>query len=936
MRKQKNEKAITIIALVITIIILLIITGVTIGTVMSNNGIIKRLGNTSSQFESSKQNLSNSVDTLYDKLSGGVTNLTSTVIRIIPSTTEYTNQDVDITISKIATDYSIEYSFDKENWQTYTKDFLLNKNTQIFARLVKNNGTEDKETGNVATYQVTNIDKLLPDQTAPETVSSTSEISVTNKQKDADNDGDNAKSGIKKIEYGIKNEDEEYEWQDDNKFNDLNNNTEYYIKTRVTDWAGNQSESEEAIAATATIPNDVQIQVSNNTNWTKDKTVTIISPNVAYKKQYKIDNGAWQYYNGEFKIYKNETITARLTDGTNSSIGTVPFVVDKIDGQAPTKDKPTVASYTSNSITINNNQKDNLGSTVNGSGNSGIDASITQYGIKKLSESSYKWIQTGNSSYTFENLTQGSVYNIVTKVTDYAENESISEVTNITTELLTPDIQYSSTPTSYTGGNVTVIASTKKSYSIQLSEGNTNNYSTRNIIVVGQNETIYGRLIDSTGQTSAYSTIKISNIYKNIALYINPNGGSYNGNTNNTSVIQNYGMTYNVSTPTRAGYTFTGWSKSGQGSLNGNTYTFGTSTGYLTANWIVSGWLIAFNANGGIASSSSMIVKRGSSYGNLPTASKSDSDAHYDDVFNGWYTSPSGGTRVDNNTVPTSNCTLYAQYTQVSMCMEQLEPDIIFNNDERDALVSHYAITGSDDITIRVNGSKPYIMTGSNLTKKTEYNTLSAYLDTLYAYDAKENYYDYCGMNITRGMSYNVTFSSAVTSTNSVKILLKARDPEVNTFRKKDYCDILTLHDTTWTCIWNSTQGNTYGSFNAYTHLKLYYTVKDARMRAEDFNYSSGEFDNIFKGKGYKVQYYDGTNWVSLGSYDSLNFDYEYDPDNYTKYCHYGEAYLVSGDAKQYTQNGTIKNWHGENYDYSKGDNKMHSVSAHTSFRIYK
>ena len=42
-------------------------------------------------------------------------------------------------------------------------------------------------------------------------------------------------------------------------------------------------------------------------------------------------------------------------------------------------------------------------------------------------------------------------------------------------------------------------------------------------------------------------------------LTINPNGGSYSGSTSNTTVTQNYGTTYTMKYPTKAGYTFAGW-----------------------------------------------------------------------------------------------------------------------------------------------------------------------------------------------------------------------------------------------------------------------------------------------------------------------------------------------------------------------------------------
>src|SRR5574344_1880970 len=197
---KEKERGVTLVALAVTIVVLLIIAGVSIGIATNNNGVIKKVQNTSSRFETNKNDLSNSLDTLYDKLSGGVKNLTSTVIRIIPSTTEWTNQNVKITISKIATDYSIQYSTDGTSWKEYNNEaVIVDKNLTITARLYKG-----AELGNTASYKVTNIDKRPPTTTAPTYVASTNEISVTNNQKDKEKNAENGCSGIATIEYGIK------------------------------------------------------------------------------------------------------------------------------------------------------------------------------------------------------------------------------------------------------------------------------------------------------------------------------------------------------------------------------------------------------------------------------------------------------------------------------------------------------------------------------------------------------------------------------------------------------------------------------------------------------------------------------------------------------------------------------------------------------------
>lgn len=69
-------------------------------------------------------------------------------------------------------------------------------------------------------------------------------------------------------------------------------------------------------------------------------------------------------------------------------------------------------------------------------------------------------------------------------------------------------------------------------------------------------------------------------------LTINPNGGTWNSTTSNSTAKQGYGTTKTIANPTRSGYRFTGWSKSGSGSISGTTFTYGAGNCTLTANWV--------------------------------------------------------------------------------------------------------------------------------------------------------------------------------------------------------------------------------------------------------------------------------------------------------------------------------------------------------------
>lgn len=93
------------------------------------------------------------------------------------------------------------------------------------------------------------------------------------------------------------------------------------------------------------------------------------------------------------------------------------------------------------------------------------------------------------------------------------------------------------------------------------------------------------------------------------------------------------------------------------------TYSFVAGSGNKTfldySSVASSSIVITFNANGGSCSTANKNVTSGSTYGTLPTPTRSGYK------FNGWYTAASGGTKITaSSTVSaTSNQTLYAQWS---------------------------------------------------------------------------------------------------------------------------------------------------------------------------------------------------------------------------------------------------------------------------------
>ncbi len=151
-------------------------------------------------------------------------------------------------------------------------------------------------------------------------------------------------------------------------------------------------------------------------------------------------------------------------------------------------------------------------------------------------------------------------------------------------------------------------------------------------------------------------TNKIDYYYgrKQFTLTINPNGGTYNGNT---TLTKYYGENVTIGIPTKTGYNYS-WQKTGEGNLSGNTYTIGNGNATLTANWTPVTFTVTFNANGGTPVTQSQTVTYDSKYimPNNPTYT------NYE--FLGWFTESSGGTQITANTDVkiTANQTLYAHW----------------------------------------------------------------------------------------------------------------------------------------------------------------------------------------------------------------------------------------------------------------------------------
>ena len=198
------------------------------------------------------------------------------------------------------------------------------------------------------------------------------------------------------------------------------------------------------------------------------------------------------------------------------------------------------------------------------------------------------------------------------------------------------------------------------------------------------------RVIDASGKFLwNRSTARVEQLYAQWRA--NTYTVSYTLNSGTHGTHHPTSWTYNtpqrISNPTRTHYDFAGWSASnlttstavyGTGSnpttswngttkikassTNGALYfknlrsTSGTVT--LTANWTAKQYTLTFNANGGSVSTATRQVAYGSTYGTLPTPTRTGY------TFVGWYTAASGGNQVTSSTrMTTAGATIYAHWT---------------------------------------------------------------------------------------------------------------------------------------------------------------------------------------------------------------------------------------------------------------------------------
>jgi uncharacterized repeat protein (TIGR02543 family) len=172
------------------------------------------------------------------------------------------------------------------------------------------------------------------------------------------------------------------------------------------------------------------------------------------------------------------------------------------------------------------------------------------------------------------------------------------------------------------------------------------------------------------------------------------------GIVDSTSATFNFGNSITLLTPTRVGYSFTGWfdtRTAGSKVAEGGALYSAAQSRTLYAQWLINSYSLDYNAARGSVDTSTVIYIYGDPAITLRTPIRSNYR------FDGWYTADSGGIRIggagESNT-PTSSLALYAQWTQLSLVGLGSATKINSNTTSAGVGTSFTASSGGTTVTV--------------------------------------------------------------------------------------------------------------------------------------------------------------------------------------------------------------------------------------------
>ena len=439
-----RNKGVTLISLVVTIIVLLILAGITIGTIFNDNGIIKKAQEAANATEEAAKNdqaaingLLNEMDSIINGIGGG----NVPVIGSINGKITWSTGSATLTLTTDVEGVTIQYRKNSEsNWTNYTSAVpSLLHGDKVYARGVKGGETviNEKE------FKIQ--DTIAPTVTIANTSSTTNSISATatatdneagmgsnpqytfyiKKTAEADSTytqiGSSASTSVTKGE--------------------LEQNTSYTIKVEVSDVAGNKGQATKEIAtgkiadAGEGLANGAII--ASSPVWSGGTASITLSTSSGLTIQYQKGgiSGSWTTGTNVTGLHHRDTVFARLTDGKNYGGEASITILDTVAPQTATISLSGTSTTTAGSVTATVTLKDN---------ESGVKTTASKWvyntnsGNIGTNESSYNNNFSSNGQTIQLKATTSGTYYLHVLTVDNAGNkkETISNAVTVKKELV--------------------------------------------------------------------------------------------------------------------------------------------------------------------------------------------------------------------------------------------------------------------------------------------------------------------------------------------------------------------------------------------------------------------------------------------------------------------------------------------------------------------
>ena len=321
-----NNKGITLITLVVTIIVLLILAGITIGTITDDNGIIKKAQEAANKTQDAAKNDQEALNGLLNEMDGiinGIDGGNVPIIGSISGKTIWSTGSASLELTTDAEGVTIQYRKNSDgNWTDYTTPVpSLLHGDKVYAR-----GVKDGETV-ISEKQFDILDKISPIVTIANSSSTTNSISVTATA--TDNEA-GLGSNPQYMFYIKKTEEADSAYvQIASSTNasvtkgELEQNKSYTIKVEVSDVAGTKGQATKEIVTSKIADAGDGLTngaiVASKPVWSGGTASTTLSTNTELTIQYQVGgiDGEWTNGTNVTGLHHRDTVFARLTDGNN-------------------------------------------------------------------------------------------------------------------------------------------------------------------------------------------------------------------------------------------------------------------------------------------------------------------------------------------------------------------------------------------------------------------------------------------------------------------------------------------------------------------------------------------------------------------------------------------------------------------------------------------